>query len=128
MSAAFLVTLIWSLAVCVIFYRTRHSFAYFLRPALKRLDKAFEGVALMVLEQATKRAVEAALTELETAADLALFHADPRLAIELGYEAPRCEVCGDELLRAPTSWNGVDELHHLAPSCAMEQERRERVS
>jgi len=64
----------------------------FLRPVLKKLDQVFEGVALMVLKQATRELVEAELAEAERVADLALYHVDPSLAAELGYEVPE-HVC-----------------------------------
>lgn len=109
MSISLIVLLCWSLAVCVIFYRARGSFMYFLRggvdkvtrlseeehrrrwPTLrktlrrvKEMDQAFGAVATLILDDRRERE----LTETEQLANLALFHADPRLAQELGYEVP----------------------------------------
>ena len=128
MSTSLIILICWGLATCVIFYRARHSFLYFihravdkvtllskeeykrrwdgpyprpvsipqpfLRPALrkalkkvKETDAAFAAVATAMLSNQRERE----LTETEKTADLALFHADPHLAIELGYKAPNHE-------------------------------------
>ena len=81
----------WYLLMCVlgvfvILYQARHIFAVLRQ--VKETDRAFAAVATLVLDQAETERRERELTEMEQLADLALFHADPRLAVELGYKVP----------------------------------------
>ena len=48
-------------------------------------------------------------------ASVALFLEDPHLAIELGFEPPRCSVCGGQLMSPPRDWDGLIAIKHLFP-------------